>query len=182
MISKRRKIFNSLIFLFISLSLVFFAWGFMGAKLQGKSMELIEAKRALLVAKARQGNLESDEALYKQINNDREKIDSFFVDLDVPVNIIKFWESIAIQSGVTIVIDSAQSQTSGDVWKSQAFKITMTGQVENSLQFLERLETAPYMTEIQSFFSRILNANESGKSDDLGKMKSEIIIKVYAKQ
>lgn len=132
------------------------------------SQELILAKKELVSFKAETEEFEQSKKVYGSLKADLEKIDELFINSDVPIDLIKFWRETAGDSGLLIDISPTSFGAKETVlWDSIGFRLDLIGSFSNFLKFLEKIETAPYLIEIQ---------NLSAKN-----LKQSLTIKVYIK-
>jgi len=115
------------------------------------SQDLILAKKELISFKAETEKFEQSKKVYGSLKTDLEKIDELFIDSDVPVNLIKFWRKTAEDSGLLIDISPTSLEVSETVlWDSIGFRLNLIGSFPKFLKFLEKIETALYLIEIQN--------------------------------
>ncbi len=132
------------------------------------SQELILAKKELVSFKTKTKEFEQSKKAYGSLKTDLEKIDELFINSDVPIDLIKFWRETAKDSGLLIDISPTSLEVSETVlWNSIGFRLSLIGPFSDFLEFLEKIETAPYLIEIQ---------NLSAKTS-----KQFLTIKVYIK-
>lgn len=132
------------------------------------SQELILSKKELVSFKTKTEEFERSKEVYGSLKTDLEKIDELFINPDVPIDLIKFWRETAKDSGLLIDISPTSLGAKETVlWDSIGFRLTLTGSFSDFLKFLEKIETAPYLIEIQ---------NLSAKTS-----KQFLTIKVYIK-
>lgn len=132
------------------------------------SQELILAKKELVSFKTETEEFEQSKEVYRSLKTDLEKIDQLFINPDVPIDLIKFWRETAKDSGLLIDISPTSLGAEETVlWDSIGFRLDLIGSFSNFLKFLEKIETAPYLIEIQN-----LSAKNS---------KQFLTIKVYIK-
>jgi len=132
------------------------------------SQELILAKREFVSFKTKNEEFEQSKEVYRSLKTDLEKIDELFINSDVPVDLIKFWRETAKNSGLLIDISPTSVEASETVlWDYIGFRLSLIGSFSDFLKFLEKIETAPYLIEIQN-----LSAKNS---------KQFLTIKVYIK-
>ena len=132
------------------------------------SQEFILAKKEMVSFKIETEEFEQSKEIYRGLETDLEKIDELFVNPDVPIDLIKFWRETAKDSGLLIDISPTSLRAEETVlWDSIGFRLTLIGSFPDFLKFLEKIETAPYLIEIQN-----LSAKNS---------KQSLTIKVYIK-
>ncbi len=101
------------------------------------SEELITIKRNLVFSQDKTGNISQIRKIYEEIEPDSQKIDNFFVDPGVPIDLIKFLEKIANDSKTLISITSIVNKTDeNNPWNYMEFQTNLVGSFPNFLRFL----------------------------------------------
>jgi len=183
---RKKIIIFSIIFGLISLALVCFVIYPLFKEIKKNSGELISLKRELALSKNETEKFGEIKEVYENLEADLEKIDKLFIDSEVPVELIQFWETIAKDSGLLINISPTSSTTAeGETWDSIGFQITLSGSSSNFLEFLEKTETGPYLIEIQNLVVKKITGGEfvvegytEFSSEDVN---ANLLIKVYTK-
>ena len=122
------------------------------------SQEFILAKKELVSFKAETEEFEQSKEVYRSLKTDLEKIDQLFINSDVPIDLIKFWRETAKDSGLLIDISPILLEAGETVlWDSIGFRLDLIGSFSNFLKFLEKIETAPYLIEIQNLSAKTSN-------------------------
>jgi len=146
--------------------------------IEKSSEEFIAAKKELILSKEEARKFEQFEEIYKELEPDLEKINQFFVDSDIPIDLIKFWEKEARDSKLSIKISPISSKTAKtDPWNSIRFRLSLVGSFPNFLKFLEKTEMSPYLIEIQNLTVEKLSQEELDSKD----VSIALVIKVYTK-
>jgi len=175
---KKKIIIFSAIFGLVAIVMVGFIIYPLFKGIEKSSEEFIAAKRELILSKEEAGKFEQFEEIYKELEPDLEKINQFFVDPDIPIDLIKFWEKEARDSELSIKISPISLETAKtDPWNSIGFRLSLVGSFPNFLKFLEKTETSPYLIEIQNLTVEKLSQEELGSKD----VSIALVIKVYTK-
>lgn len=141
------------------------------------SEELVNLKKELILFQSKAGELEQFKKTYQELEPDLKRIDSLFVDPEVPIELIKFWENIASDSGLLIEISPAFIKPGEtEPWKPMGFQLVLTGSPKNFLKFIEKIETGPYLTEVQS-----LVITKQEKEVEGGDVKATLLTKAFIK-
>lgn len=150
-----------IIFLSLSISLIIFIIHPLFQEIKKNSEGLFSEKEKLITAQAKIENLEEFKTLYRDLLPDLEKIDALFVNPDFPVEFISFLEETAKISQASIKISPPlPSKIAGDPWPSLIFQINSISSFPNFLRFLEKLESGPYLVEIQNLTTKRLAETE----------------------
>jgi hypothetical protein len=97
--------------------------------------------------------------------------------LEVPVEFIGFLEKTAANSSVNIEISPLPvTKDETDAWSSLNFQIAANGSFPHLLLFIEKLESSPYLIEIQSLTISQL----TGEKIPAGNINALFSFKVFA--
>ena len=164
----KKIIVTSIIFGIVVIILLSFVVYPLLSGVRKNSQEFILAKKELVSFKAETEEFEQSKEVYRSLKTGLEKIDQLFISSDVPIDLIKFWREAAQNSGLLIDISPISlGAKETALWDSIGFRLSLIGSFSNFLKFLEKIETAPYLIEIQN-----LSAKNS---------KQFLTIKVYIK-
>lgn len=148
---KQRTIIFLIIFGIVITGLLGFIIYFQLRGISRASEELIAEKKELILFQKRMGQLEQFKKTYKELEPNLKKMDNLFVDPEVPIDLIKFWENVAEKRGLSIEISPAIIRSlSSAPWNSMGFQIVLAGSFSDFLKFLEKIENSPNLIEIQS--------------------------------
>lgn len=183
---KQKILLNSAIFGAVILVLIIFLIHPLFKEIKKNSEDLILAKKELIFLQAKIENLEEFKEIYRALEPDLEKIDLLFIDPGVPIDFIKFLEKTGVDSRVSINISPISIKKSKiDPWSLMGFQITLAGSFSNCLKSLEKIETAPYLIEIQNLNIRRLTEREIQIKEfekiSPGDVKTTLLIKVFSK-
>ncbi len=181
---RKQTIILAIIFGIVSLILVLLIIYPLFKEIKRNSEDLISAKRTLISLQTEIENLEQFKEIYKTLKPNLKRMKALFANPKVPINLIKFLEKTGTDSEVLIEISPASFKKTGtDPWSSIGFQISLIGSLPNCLKFLEKLETAPYLIEVQNFFAQWLSEDElrtkkyEGFSE--GDVTANLLIKVF---
>lgn len=147
----RKIILLSVVFGAIVLLLVAFIISPLFEQLQRISGEFILAKKELLLSEGEIGKSEQFKERYQKIKSDIDKIDQLFINPEVPLNLIEFWEKTAENTNLFIEISPTSLKSSEqDPWNSMGFRVNVVGLFPDFLKFLQKMETGPYLIEVQN--------------------------------
>lgn len=183
---KKKIIIISVIFGIIFLTLICFIIYPLFKGIKRNSQEIITVKKELISFQKATDNFGKLKETYKELEPTLEKIDKIFIDPKIPIDLIKFWEETAKEAELSIDISPLSAKTDkSDPWNSMDFQLIITGYFSNFLKFLEKVEAAPYLFEIQNlavqkFKEGELNIGEI-KQVSQDKIRAVLLIKVYTK-
>ena len=181
---KKTIIISVIVAVIVSVFVYFVIVPLMGS-MKKNSDDLLGAKETYSALQEQIDNLEQFKATRKVLEYDRARADDLFVDPDMPLRFVQLLEDIATASQITISISPVGSRgTKGDTWPSMDFRISATGPAEGCLRFLERLETAPSLLEIQNLSISAISEEEALRRKQLGlpmgEVEAEFLVKVYS--
>lgn len=108
-------------------------------------------------------SLEKFEELYQTYQANLDKIDTLFVDAEVPINFLAFLERTGQNCQISIKVSSATLKKGSDgSWSILDFQISSYGALPNFLIFLEKLENSDYLIEIDNLSIKKLSEKELG--------------------
>jgi len=145
--------------------------------IQNNSAELISGEETIALLEAESKNIKIIKNRYEDYRPDIEKIDSLFINPEVPVDFIRFLEKVATDSEISIVITpSSEQKSSGQLWSFFSFQLAVTGKFLDFSRFLEKLENSNFLIEVQSL--SIKKIKKLAPSSDIS---ANILIKVFTK-
>ncbi len=172
MILKNKTNLSVAIFIILVILIIVFVVSPTFKDIRNNSQELISGKEKLASLESKIGNLNKLKATYKEFEPKLAEIDELFVNSELPVEFISFLEKIAKDIKVDIKISPAPLGGK-DTWSFISFQISAISSFPNFLSFLEKLETAPYLIEIQN-----LNISQTSKTEVIS---ANLSIKVYTR-
>ncbi len=184
--NKQKIIINLIIFGIIILVLIIVV-GFPLLKgIKKNSEEIIKVMKEIVLSKTQVEKFEEYRETYKKLTPDLEKIDNLFVNPEVPIDLIKFWEKTAADSNLLIDISPALSKSAEtDPWNFIGFRVILTGSFPNLSKFLEKTEAGSYLIEIQNLVIKRLTEKDITSKEyeqfSLDDVNTALLIKVFAK-
>jgi len=165
-------IFSLLILLFLGFLIYLQIRG-----IKKNSQDILSAKEESISFESRVNQLEQFKKTYSDLEPNLAKIDSLFVDPEVPVELIKFWENIAKDSGLSIEISPTIIKPNGsEPWNFLGFQLTLGGPFSNFAKFLEKIEAGPYLLEVQNL--TIKKEKEETKKENIS---ATVLVEVFTK-
>jgi hypothetical protein len=182
-----KKIYISII-TFAIIALIFFVFIIIPIfkNVNKDAKEFLAYKEDFLSAEDKIENLKKLSTIYKNYQQNLDKIDSLFIDKDVPVDFIKFLENTAQNFQLFIKVSSVGIEENKDeLGQSLSFQISAYGSFSNFLKFLGKLENGPYLIEVRTLnIAKLVNLSRVPKEvknlspDDIN---VSLILRVAAK-
>lgn len=173
----KQKIYFTIGFLMVFfVAIVFFAILPLFSDIKNNSQELINAKNEIVSFDAEIDNSGIVKEQYLLSKENFDKIETLFVDSEVPISFIRFLQKTAKDSGVSAEI-FAGSGEAGKPWPALYFQLSTKSNFLELARFLEKLENSTYLIEIKN-----LNIFISDNDKKINNVGANFLIKVFAKQ
>lgn len=151
-------------------------------EIRKNSKELLEQKNNLSSFSEGIKDLANSKKAYEVYRQNLEKIDTLFVDPEVPIELINSLEKNASDAQLLIDISPLPTVKKGtDPWPSLSFQISAVGSFPSSLQFLEKLENGPYLIDVLNLNLKRLTEKEIKEGAPLTSINAIFSIKVFTK-
>jgi len=137
-----------LIFALVSLFLVIFGVWPLLEDIEKNSKELISAKNSIVVLNSEIDEIENFKSNYNIFKSNLEKIDQSFIDINYPVDFIKFLEDTASDCGVDLEINLPSSDQQVNTYLM--LQLSSEGTFSGILDFTKKIESGPYLIEIDN--------------------------------
>jgi len=145
----------------VSLGLIFFAILPTIRAIEKDAVKSNDILREIATILDRQKNLGDIEASCSVSDEDLLKSESVLISADVPISLISFFEKEAEAANLAVDISPVSSEElEDDLWSFVSFRLSLTGSYVNFMRFFERVETAPFLIEIQNLSIKGLLAKE----------------------
>lgn len=183
----KKKISISILFLiFSSILIVSFIIYPLFSEIEKVSQEFLVQKQGVGAIEKKVENLEKFKTIFPEISADLEKIDNLFVIHEAPIGFILFLEKISRDSQVSLKISSGPAFRSEKIlWPYVSFNLDLKGFFPDISNFLEKMESSPYLIEIQTLTVSRMTESElrSPEFENFfsGDAKANLLIKVYTK-
>ena len=182
MILKNKVKLLAAIFLALTILWVLFLIKPLYEDIKGGSQEIISKKQELFFLESKIENIIQFRKKYQEIKPNLERINSLLIKGGEPVDFIRFLERISQDSQISVKIyPSSVTKVEGDPWPSMNFRINTVGTLPNSLKFLEKLDSAPYLIKIQNLNIKKLTQEELPEGSISESVETNFIIKVFSK-
>ena len=142
--------------------------------IQEESVDFASQRAELAKLEMKTESLRNFQKSFQTYQPDFDKIEELFIDASEPVDFIDFLEKEADKFDLSLEILPLAFQPDDEPWPSMNFKLSFEGNFSAFLNFIERLESAPYLIKIVKM---------DASSGDEGKPGTSIglLIKVYAR-
>jgi len=179
MITSKKKILISVIASFIFFAIFFFFCPYSVFKsIEGSSSQLLFVEAELASIGEKKDELGNWEKELPDLKPDLEKIEKLFVNLEMPIEFLRFLENLARNNNLSIRVSllRAGSDKGSNAAVSQ-FKVLVDGLFSDCARFLEKLENAPYLIAIENLnIIRLPKEEGEGFSEE---MEFNLSIKVF---
>lgn len=182
--SSLNRIYLSLvIFCALSILLIIFVVLPFFKGIREDSKELLFTKGKIIALAEQEEQLQKMEELYKTYQADLESFQKVFINPDVPLELIGFLEDTASSSPVQLKISSVGKRTlKQDPWPSLLIQLSATGEFPALLEFLEKIESGPYLIDALDITLRQLTSKDPRPEQiPLADIIAILSIKVYTK-
>jgi hypothetical protein len=168
------------------LILFYFGIYFLIKDIKKNSEDFLRVKKEISIIQTQIENIESFKNTYVFLKPDLEKVSNLFVDPEVPIDFIKFLETTASSSEVLIKVSLVSPKAIvEEPWSFLEFQLNLTGSIPNFLKFLEKIETANYLIEIQNLSIGRLSEKDLTtkelKTFSLDNVNVILVIRVFTK-
>jgi Tfp pilus assembly protein PilO len=185
--ANKKIIIISLIVATILLLLIIFGFFPIIKNIVENSDKLLQEREDLAQIEKRVKNSEQIKSIYAEIEPSMDKISVFFIDPQMPVDLIKFWEKTANNCGVSINISNITPQTPAEgeqkkgAWMPVSFQMTLDGSFAGFSRFLDKIENSPYLVEVQSVTIKKLSSWEI-KDGEQSSVSAILTLNAFSKQ
>ncbi len=148
--------------------------------------EIVSQKKDLFFLETKTESFGEFKSSYLGIESGLGKIDTLFVDSEVPIDFISFLEKTARDCRIEIKISPAlPTKIEKEPWPSMIFQIASINSFPNFLKFLEKLESSNYLMKTQSLNVARLSETELKSKEfgqfSLGDVQTMLTLKAYVK-
>jgi len=184
---KTKTKLSFIVFLALSIFILIFLIFPLYKNIKDNAAELSFKKQDSLYVDNELKNIEEFRKNYKEIKANLEKGENLFAKSEAPVNFIGFLEETSQESNISIKISpSVPIKKVGDPWYSIIFQINANGRFPDILKFIEKLESGPYLTQIETLGIIRLTADDLKSKElarySIGDAKAIFSIKAFANQ
>lgn len=157
-----KKIYIAVIFfLLVTVLLISFLIYPSFSAIRENSQALLQEKNKIAFLVQEEEGREKLENFYQLYKQDLASLEAIFFDVDLPLDFINFLEESANQTQVQIRVSSIKKDVNKeDSWPILLIQLAIVGHFPNSSEFLERLETGPYLAEVLDLSVKKLTESE----------------------
>ena len=156
---KNKKFITTIVLVVLLNGAVLAGWLYLFSNLKKQNNFIKEERQKILVSDKKLENSNSLKALMNEIIEEKQKIDSAFLDKESIVNFIEDLESIAGKTGASIKIGNINDNQEK---KGLSFQFNLTGNFNQLFHYLILLEKLPYLINIERMDFKKLAPNEWG--------------------
>ncbi len=144
-------------------------------EIQDNSKEFIFQRKEFARVEASFENQKEMRNAYQKHESGLKKIETFFVKKSAPVEFIEFLEQRAGDCSLSIEISSLSFKEPKGKWEVLNLQMSLEGEQQNFLRFLEQIENSRYLIEIEK-----LNLKQAGRARQ-GIIEAFLTVEVPAK-
>ena len=177
-----------LIIAFLNASLIIFLIYPLWSDIVMASQDLKNQIESLVVFDAEIKNIEVFRNLYPGIRPNLEKASDLLVIYEAPVEFMKFLEAVSddCQLSTTVMASAIVQNKEKTSWPLLSFQITSLGSAPDFYKFLDKIESGPYLIEIQNLKINRLTEKELEQKEFvglfLGDVKAVISVNLFTKK
>ncbi len=120
-------------------------------EIKNSSKELVSNRSSQFFLENQVNEVERFKLKYGEYKPNLEKIDRLYVDSKNPADFFEFFENTAKASQVEAKINIVLNEKNPELI---SFQISSEGELAEIVKFLEKLETGPYLIEVQNLLVR----------------------------
>lgn len=140
-LSKKNYIIGAVLGILALLMIVFLL-----EEIKKDSQKIISQKEKSILLEGKKKELKNLQKEYESAQENLEKIDSFFVDLALPIEFIRLLEKSGFDSQISTKVSLATEKTGPE--PALSFNVSLSGSFANLLKFIDKIENSPYLIEV----------------------------------
>jgi Tfp pilus assembly protein PilO len=153
-----KKFIITIILIFLLNGAALAGWLYLFSNLKKQNNFIKEEQQKILVSDKKLENSNSLKTLMNEIIDEKQKIDSVFLDKDSVVNFIENLESIAGKTGASIKIGNINIDSQKK--KGLSLQFNLTGNFNQLFHYLILVEKLPYLINIETMDFKKSASNE----------------------
>jgi Tfp pilus assembly protein PilO len=161
---KNKKFITTIVLVVLLNGAVLAGWLYLFSNLKKQNNFIKEERQKILVSDKKLENSNSLKTLMNEIIEEKQKIDSVFLDKESIVNFIENLESIAGKTGASIKIGNINDNQEK---KGLSLQFNLTGNFNQLFHYLILLEKLPYLINIERMDFKKLAPNEWGANFEI---------------
>jgi len=162
---KNKKFIITIVLVVLLNGAVLAGWIYLFSNFKKQNNFIKEERQKILVSDKKLENSNSLKALMNEIVDEKQKIDSVFLDKESIINFIENLESIAGKTGASIKIGNINIDNQDK--KGLSFQFNLTGNFNQLFHYLILLENLPYLINIERMDFKKLAPNEWGANFEI---------------
>lgn len=161
---KNKKFITTIVLVVLLNGAVLAGWLYLFSNLKKQNNFIKEERQKILVSDKKLENSNSLKTLMNEIIEEKQKIDSVFLDKESIINFIENLESIAGKTGASIKIGNINDNQEK---KGLSLQFNLTGNFNQLFHYLILLEKLPYLINIERMDFKKLAPNEWGANFEI---------------
>ncbi|MBU0546996.1 MAG: type 4a pilus biogenesis protein PilO [Patescibacteria group bacterium] len=181
--------FSVTILILINIGLIVFGIYYLWIDINNSSSKLASQKGLSANIDSEIQNIEKFKKLYPTINPNLEKASDLLSNYEAPVEFMKFLEAVAYDcqlSTTVTALNQSKGQDKTSVWPFLPFQLKSLGSFTNFYKFLDKIESGPYLVEIQNLKIDRINEEKTQQADSdglsVGDIEATILINLFTQK
>ena len=165
-------LYSTVLFVWLALLAGFLIYP-LWTSVQEKSARLKQKQKKITEVETQSQQLHNLQQSLNDAESSFATLDKLFINEEAPVSFLEFLEKTANDSDLNInITPSAGAKRKKEPWSPTFFKVSGKGTFKQGVDFIKKLEYAPYLVKIQT-----LEFNKKEVKE--GKININLLIKVY---
>jgi len=181
--------FSIIILVLINVGLIVFGIYYLWLDIDRASRDLAAQKQASASLDLEIQNIETFKKLYPTIKPNLEKASDLLANYEAPVEFMKFLEAASSDCRLTttiVALNPSQGQEKTLIWPFLPFQLTSLGSFPNFYKFLDKIESGPYLIEIQNLKIDRIGEEKINQEDfkglSVGDVETTILINLFTQK
>lgn len=168
----KKKIIITVITIILLNAIALGAWFYLFYTIEKQNNFVKEGQKKLLISEKNFENNKSLNNLINEISNEREKINSAFVDKDSIINFVERLEALGSETGASVKIESINTDIKDK--KGLYIRFSLKGDFNQLFKYLNLTEDLPYLINVEKI-------NLRNSTSDEWTATFEILVKSFIK-
>lgn len=148
----------------------------------GDHEETLDQKLRFAQIQQDRSHLQDFRGVFARYQSEFVQLDELFLDIQTPVEFFRFLDTTATAFQIKLEQNpGVPEKKKGDLWPSMDIQIQGSGPYPNLVAFLEKVENAPYLSEITDISITSFRANAARGQGSVRDNILSMTLKVYTK-